>query len=679
MINPSCSLRAFWNTTQLRIGFAAFIGIFALTSSAWAQDPLPDLSLEDLMKIDAGRVFGASERIQPVTEAPAAVSFVTAEEIKRYGYRTLADILGSIRGIYITNDRNFSLVGAEGFATPGDYNSRILLLVNGHRVNDNVFGQAEIGAEFGLDTALIERVEFIRGPASSLYGNSAFFGVVNVITKSSSALDGVAVTTEGGSLGTGLVRTSFGKSFKNGLDLTVSGTVEHSDGIDRIFFPAFNSPDTNNGIAENLDAEGTKQFYSRLSFKGLTLTTIYGTRHKDIPTASFGTLFNEQVWREQTTDRHSLIDADYERAVGHTNLTFRASFDRFTYDGIYPFDSGPGNDPIVGQNGVVGARWSFAGGLTRSLPGRQTVRAGLEFIDNINQDQFVSYLDTPGYAMYEVRSSTQHAIYFEDEIKLSRKFIFNAGLRYDGYGAFMKVTPRAALIFMPSPAQSFKYLYGKAFRAPNAYELNDFYFGQSVANLLPESIDTHQLVWERYTNDWMRTSVSSYWYKANGLITSVADENTVFGTTFVNQERVHAKGLEFEAQMRLRWGWKALASYAVQKATDQDTRTELPNSPRQMIKARLSIPGPLPRSFVSVEGQFLGQRKTVSASHVASNTVANINLIQPIGHTWELYAGVRNVFNNEYLDPASSSHLQDAIPQNGRTFRVGVQLKLWSK
>src|SRR6185295_14765290 len=135
----------------------------------------------------------------------------------------------------------------------------------------------------------------------------------------------------------------------------------------------------------------------------------------------------------------------------------------------------------------------------------------------------------------------------------------------------------------------------------------------------------------------------------------------------------------FEAQMRLKWGWKALASYAVQKATDQDTQTELPNSPRQIVKARLSIPGPLPRSFVSFEGLYLSRRKTISGSYVPSKTVANVNLIQPIGHSWELFAGIRNVFNNEYLDPASSSHLQDAIPQNGRTFRVGLQLKLWAK
>ena len=56
--------------------------------------------------------------------------------------------------MYVSNDRNFSLIGMRGFAKPGDYNSRILLLINGHRVNDNVFGQAEIGAEFVLDPAM---------------------------------------------------------------------------------------------------------------------------------------------------------------------------------------------------------------------------------------------------------------------------------------------------------------------------------------------------------------------------------------------------------------------------------------------------------------------------------------------------------------------------------------------
>ena len=177
---------------------AGTLALVLLTGTAAGAQSLSELSLEDLMRLDAGRVFGASERSQPVTEAPSSVSFITAEDIARYGYRSLADILHGVRGLYVSDDRNFSFVGARGFGKPGDYNSRILLLVNGHRVNDNVFGQAEIGAEFGLDPATFERVEIIRGPASSLYGDSAFFAVVNVITRTGAAIDGASVTLRDG-------------------------------------------------------------------------------------------------------------------------------------------------------------------------------------------------------------------------------------------------------------------------------------------------------------------------------------------------------------------------------------------------------------------------------------------------------------------------------------------------
>ena len=77
------------------------------------------------------------------------------------------------------------------------------------------------------------------------------------------------------------------------------------------------------------------------------------------------------------------------------------------------------------------------------------------------------------------RSSRQHAISAQDEFRLARWFIVNAGLRYDGYDEFRRVTPRAALIVLPSAMQSVKYLYGKAFRTPNAFEMTTTYFGES--------------------------------------------------------------------------------------------------------------------------------------------------------------------------------------------------------
>ena len=649
-----------------------------------AAQSLTDLSLEDLMQIDAGQVFGASERLQPAIEAPASVSFITAQEIQRYGYRTLADVLRAVRGVYVTNDRNFSFVGIRGFGKPGDYNSRILLLINGHRVNDNVFGQAEIGAEFGLDPAMFERVEIIRGPASSLYGDSAFFAVVNVITRSGASLGGTSVTVENGTLGTRLVRSSTGRRLANGLDMAFSGTYEHSDGVERLFFPAFESPSTNNGIADRLDAEGAKQFYGRVNQGGLTITGMYGTRHKNVPTASTGTQFNQQFWREETTDRHGLFDVDYGRSFGETRLTLRGAYDRFSYSGTYPFIvESDGTPTFVGLTEGLGSRWSASAGVTRAFAGRHTLRAGVEFIDNLHQDQHAMFVGpVPFYDL--PNSTTQQALYVQHESKLTSWLIVNGGLRYDRYQRFDRVTPRAAVIVLPSSAQSFKYLYGGAFRAPNFWEQNDFYFGERVHTLQPEAIDTHEFVWERYFNDRLRTAVSTYWYKADRLITTALDDTAFLGATYVNQGQVRAKGLEVEAQVRLRGESRALVSYAVQRAADRETGDELPNSPRHMAKARISLPGPFRHSFVSLEAQYLSSRMTfprpdsgdgLYTGKVDAAATANVTLVQPLGHAWELTGGIRNLFDTKYADPVSEQHIQEAVEQNGRTARIGLTWK----
>jgi iron complex outermembrane receptor protein len=462
--------------------------------------------------------------------------------------------------------------------------------------------------------------------------------------------------------------------------VALSGTGERTTGVERLQFSVFDAPATNHGVANELDGEGVKQLYGRLDFRGLIVTGAYGTRQRDVPTASFGSSFNAQNPREETTDRHTLLDAQYGRSFGGTGATFRASFDRFSYDGVCPSEADADGVPqLIGFNGVVGTRWSVESGLTRAFRGRQTVRAGLQFIDNVRQDQFTRFSDSPTPALDSHRSSTQHAVYIQDEIKLARWVIVNAGLRYDRYQAFTRVTPRAAFIFMPSPGQSLKYLYGNAFRAPNAFELNTFFFGELVETLRPESIDTHEFVWERYANDWLRTSVSTYWYKADRLITLVADPSTVLGASYVNLGQVRARGLEFEAQMRLHGGGQALMSYALQNAVDQETRAALPNSPRHIAAARLTLHGPLPRSFASVEGQYLSGRNTLAGAVVSAATAVNASLVLPFGRSWELFGGVRNIFDTRYADPVSSAHRQDTISQNGRTARIGIRWRLGAK
>ena len=168
----------------------------------------------------------------------------------------------------------------------------------------------------GLDVAIFDRVEIIRGPAASLYGTSAFFAVVNVITRGGAALNGVSMDIDAGTLGTAMARVSGGRRFANGVDLAVSGTLDRSDGYTALYFPAYDAAATNFGVAQHLDAERIGGVYGRLTAGNFAFTAAYGGRSKYVPTAAFGTIFNEQLMPERTTDRHMLVTAQYDRRFG---------------------------------------------------------------------------------------------------------------------------------------------------------------------------------------------------------------------------------------------------------------------------------------------------------------------------------------------------------------------------
>jgi outer membrane receptor for ferrienterochelin and colicins len=650
-----------------------FALLLAAPAAAQTPEDLNGVEIEDLMRIQVSRVFGASERLQPVTEAPSSVTIVTAREIARYGYRTLADILRSIRGFYVSNDRNYSYVGVRGFSRPGDYNTRILLLVNGHRVNDDVYDQAPIGADFGIDVAMFDRVEVIRGPASSLYGTSAFFAVVNVLTRSGASLNGVSVDVDAGTLRTERATLSGGRQFANGVDVAVSGTTERSDGETRLYFPAFDTAATNHGVASHLDHERVVNAYGRLTAGKFALTGAIGDRLKNVPTASFGTIFNEQADSERTTDRHITVAGQYSRAFHRAHVVFDAGFDRYDYEGRYPFVSDNAAYPVLlNRDGAQGIRWNAGIRLTRQLPGSQTLTGGAQFYDNVRQNQWSAYND-PGVASMEAfHSSQQGGVYVQDEIRLRPWLLLNGGVRYDKYERFERATPRGAVIASPSASTSFKYLYGEAFRAPNAYEL--YYYGTTPPDLHPESVRTNEFVWEQYVGEWLRTSAAAYHYTASQLISfrtlNAGTPLSQFG--FVNDGVIRARGLELEAEVRTKRGLQLLTSYVLQDATPTGGDATLTNSPRHQAKARINVPMG-ERAFVSAEWQFIGNRATLAGAIAAAASLVHVTAGWPIAKTLTVTGSIRNLFDQRYADPGSDEHLPDSIPQTGRTAQVGLR------
>jgi outer membrane receptor for ferrienterochelin and colicin len=135
--------------------FVAVLFLFAAAKTdCAAQDATPDLSQVSLEQLGNIKVYSASKHLQSAGDAPSSVTVITADDIQQHGYRTLAGVLQTVRGFFVTNDRNYSSIGVRGSARPGDYNTRILLLVDGHRLNDNIYDEAMIGTEFPIDIDL---------------------------------------------------------------------------------------------------------------------------------------------------------------------------------------------------------------------------------------------------------------------------------------------------------------------------------------------------------------------------------------------------------------------------------------------------------------------------------------------------------------------------------------------
>jgi outer membrane receptor for ferrienterochelin and colicins len=365
----------------IRSGLVLLLVTLCVSSVASQQSGSVDLgaqSMEDLAKMKVDSVYGASKFLQNAQNTPSSVTVVTAEEIRKYEYRTLADVLLTVRGFYVIYDRNYSYVGVRGFSRPGDYNARILFLLDGHRVNDNIFDGAYVGTEFPVDIDLIERIEIIRGPNSSIYGAGAFVAVINVITKRGRDLNAAELSTEAGSWNSYKGRVSYGSRFDNGLETLVSGSFYNSQGHKTLYFPEFDRAATNSGIAQNADGDRSYNIVANVIYRDFDIHVVDASRTKHIPTASFETVFDDN--RTQTTDARSYIDVQYHHIFGSWETLGRLSYDWYNYHGIYTYDySGIGVPPYTENYDAATGSWvDFQEDASRVFFKRHQVTVGFE-------------------------------------------------------------------------------------------------------------------------------------------------------------------------------------------------------------------------------------------------------------------------------------------------------------
>lgn len=639
------------------------------TNSA-AADPasknsdLTEVPLETLMQMEVPTVYSASKFEQKATEAPSSISVVTSDEIKLYGYRTLADILRSLQGFYVSYDRNYAFLGSRGINL-GDFNSRTLILVNGHRINNNLSDGAYIDTAFILDVDLIDRVEVIRGPGSVLYGNNALFGVINVVTRKGGQINGVEASGEYGSFDAYKGRLTIGKAFTNGFELLLSGSYYHSDGAEDLFYPQFNTPAQNNGVAHNLDDDQYGSFFGSVSFRDFSLEGAFIRREKGNPTAQYFTTFNDE--RLETVDERSYANLKYAHQFPEVvDVTAQLYYDRADFDIGYPVGSPTASGFF--KESQAGEWWGTELQLSKRIFDRHMLSVGAEYRDDFRQDQRVFDPNTGQNFTDNHRTRQSYGAYAEGDFEILTNLHLSAGVRLDRYGEFdPKVNPRVAAIYSPFERSTFKAIYASAFRTPNFLELSDPRF----QDISPEDIKGVELVYEQGIGRYLRSSLCGFYNFMDNLI--------VFESGNFTNLDVRSKGLE----LALEGNWNGLrgrTSYTFQDVRNITEESRLADSPEHLFKFNLSVPLWKDKVFAGLEYQYTSRRytqfttttgQTLPGADVSAYGVFNVTLFsQNVVKNLEFSASVYNILGQHYADPATRFHLQDQIPQDGRTFRL---------
>lgn len=628
--------------------------VMALASPARGATDLTALSLEQLMDIP---VTGASKYEQKQSEVAAAVSVISREEIRAFGWRTLGQALASLPGVHTTYDRQYTYLGARGLGLPGDYNTRVLITINGNRVNEATYDSAMVGHAFPLDMDLVERIEYIPGPGSAVYGQNAMFGVANLVTRSGQDVNGVELTaarqtTHLASSG----RLSVGRRLEDGTDVLVSLSGLDARGQDH----RYDFGDGVEGLAARMDGERDQELHARLARGAWSFDLNWGDRLKADPTAAEGT--DPLVAGQGIRDRYLLTQLRYEDTLADPRQRLMAR----VFMSEYGFES---------RSSYGGERYLFSG-TTRSRGAElrwlsdawsnHRLMVGLELQDDPQRDQAQHDPDgeQPDYLF--PNQGWRAGLYAQDEWRLSESLVATLGGRVDRDSIQgTRLSPRMALIWRPASASTLRLLYGTAHRAPNAYETNWRWDGERpvLEDAVPgERIRTLELVLDqRVAPDLVWRGALYRW----ALRDAIVFDNDAY--LFRSEVPICATGLELSADKTWRGGARLRGSLSRQWVGFDDGRP-VPNAPPWLAKLAFSTPLPVAGLRLAYEWSFVGRRHTPDGHRLGGYSVSGVHLVAPrILPRLDVSLGIANLFNKRYAHPLPAGSWMPSLAQDGRS------------
>jgi len=528
----------------LALALACWLG----PATAPRAEELTELPLESLLETE---VVSAARFARQVTDAASAVSVLTSEDIRILGLRTLGEVLDQMRGLHVAHSLDYVFLGARGIGGPLSFAGRVLLLIDGIPAVDNLYDQPYLGHDSLIDVALIDRIEYAPGGGTAMYGNNAFLGVINVVTKRGRDIGGLQVSASLGDWNERMVRISGGQRLPNGAEWLLSATTHANTGIP--------SAEVGDLFDHQIDTAHDHRIFFKGSYNGFSVQAMGAQRR----------VFTDRRpdWYYSYLDRNELVSLGYDfEPAPHWRTSLRLNGGRYAYrtsdeDTRY----GYARDANSGTWWSTDGQFSFDG-----LEGHRIVLGARVRRDPLLRSDYLDY-DGQRYIYDDRRRSVGFS--GEDEITLSPEWRVTGGLRVDKRTySDVAWSPRGALVWQPAPEWQLKLSQGRATRFASTSERN-FGLGNDVSD---ERVTTNEFVTE-YRRDSLRLLGSLYRYRVTHLYQP--DE----GITHVD-----GRGAELEAEWQSH-GFRLRGSQAWQHAK-ANAGPQLGYSPRTVSKVQASAP-----------------------------------------------------------------------------------------
>ena len=540
-------------SSPTKLLIAAALAGMVLAASAAAQDEASEIGEVRLFGEEEFTIQAATKTEIPISQAPGSVTVIGAQQIRESGARTIPELLRLVAGVNVRWNPMVQTVDMRSFGQ-NPFTSRVLLLIDG--VPYNSWNKGGFPQHPGFDFFIlqnIKRIEVLRGPGSALYGENAYWGVINIVSLSGEDLEGGKITVSSGDLQAQSLGAIYGKKTKTG-SILFSARTQRGQLPVRFWFDDANS-----------EIEGSDIFL-KARHKGFEFSYY---RHEndmdgfDSPGFVPNTRFRSAETISQTVE---IAAAKFNHDFGN-GITFAADLSLAQRDGsrcaschAAPQDTRFLETTDHGHQ-MIG---DFRVGINKF--DRHDILIGVEAREVDTGDHTDELIDPTQTSSDVFFDYTKVAAYFQDQISISDNFRLILGARLDGSNDLFEdeVSPRAAFVYTPNERTVIRGGWSTAFRFPNFSELYQASFflaldgGAFVVpiqtfapnpDLVPEEIRTFDFGIEYRFNPSLSAKADFYHSEVENFVVLAFNSNP----SLTGYENHPDTATIFGSELELRW------------------------------------------------------------------------------------------------------------------------------